>query len=447
MQVIEELLKPEIKGFSPDCLKEVISILSCHIREEDGSAPLLMEYIKKLVPQGDKYLSGLIELGIIERSGQYIPGSTSYKYNFASDYQSKYLSFVLDNAKLIRRIEKVYNYLKKQPNKLIRNHSEQIRFLNKLTIEAGYKEYLDSNYSADTEQFNLIAASATRIINKDITYSVDKTSGRFHSNLTNMAKGLRPFVRINGEPLINIDIKNSQPYLSTIILTNPSKVSWLTKNPAFALLLQSLKVSLNQDVKDYVSLVVSGQLYEYLMQEFSNGGLNLTREETKCQVLRILFARNRMPKDEINRKCRKIFKNKFPTVHGIFSKVRGQERGDKFSNFKRFAILLQRIEAYLMLDVILKRIYKELPDTIAVTIHDSIMTGILTNNVQAVRKIMAEELTFFAGLPPTIKIEDISKEKEENRKEIEENRMEIEENNEADIISNQYDATTLVNYN
>ena len=128
-----------------------------------------------------------------------------------------------------------------------------------------------------------------------------------------MAKGLRPFLRINGEPLINIDIRNSQPYLSTIILTNPSKVSWLTKNPAFALLLQSLKVSLNQDVKYYVSLVVSGQLYEYLMQEFSKGGLNLTRRETKSQVLRILFARNRMPKDEINRKCRQIFKSKFPS--------------------------------------------------------------------------------------------------------------------------------------
>ena len=141
---IEELLKPEIKGFSPDYMKEVISIVSCHVRKEDRSAPLLMEYIKKMVPQGDKYLSGLNDLGIIERSGQYIPGSISYKYNFASDYQSKYLSFVLDNAKLIRRIEKVYNDLKKQVNRSVRNHSEQIQFLNELTIDPDYKEYLNT---------------------------------------------------------------------------------------------------------------------------------------------------------------------------------------------------------------------------------------------------------------------------------------------------------------
>jgi hypothetical protein len=137
------------------------------------------------------------------------------------------------------------------------------------------------------------------------------------------------------------------------------------------------------------------------MKEFE-----LTRDETKVQVLRILFARNRMPKDGINRKCRMIFKKRFPTVYRIFNKVRGNAKGDKFHSFKRFAILLQRVEAYLMLDVILKRIYKELPGTVAITIHDSIMTGILTDNVNAVRKIMVEELTKFTGFRPQIKIED-----------------------------------------
>jgi len=240
-------------------------------------------------------------------------------------------------------------------------------------------------------------------------------------------------LRIKGEPLVNIDVKNSQPYLSTILLTNPGKVSWLTENPAFVLLLQSLKVSLNLDVKKYISLVASGTLYEYLMTEFSTEGLTLTRDETKRQMLRILFARNRTPRDEINRKARQIFKDRFPTVHRIFSKVRGHTKGDKFHNYKRFAILLQRIEAYLILDVILRRIYKELPGTITVTIHDSIMTGVLTNNVEAVRKIMIEELTFFVGIPPKIQIEENNKRKEKDR--------------ERTIIYNQYDATTFVSIN
>ena len=305
--------------------------------------------------------------------------------------------------------------------------------------------------------------SATRIINGEIVYSVDNTSGRFHSNITNMAKGLRPYLRIKGEPLANIDIKNSQPYLSTIILTDPGKVSNMTKNHAFAMLLQTLKYKDTEDVKKYICLVASGQLYEFLMAEFSKEGLHLTRTETKVQVLRILFARNRMPRNPINdtevfiskltekekrkreefirdypkiKKARQIFIKSFPKVHRIFSKVRGHEKGDKFQNFKRFAILLQRIESFLMLNIILKRIYKELPGTIAVTVHDSIMTGVLTNNVEAVRKIITEELTLFVGIAPKTNIEGIIEEKEEKKEEVRKR-----------TISNQYVATNLVSLN
>lgn len=402
---IERKIQPKIKGYCSDNLKEVISIVACHVRKDKGSSQLQMTYIKNLVPQGDKYLIGLIDLNIIQRSGFPVKGQSSYQYNFTPEYLSKYISLPLRNAKLILRIEQARTKYIKVAAKSIRSRSEQTKYLKQLTIAPEYNEYIKSHYFPETDQLNSVVRSATRIINSDIFYSIDSTSGRFHSNITNMAKGLRPFLRINGEPLVNLDIKNSQPFLSTILLTDPGKISYMTKIPAFALLLQTLKVSLSQDVKKYISLVASGQLYEYLMSEFSKEGLTLTRDETKVQVLRILFARNRMPQNETNRKARQIFKDRFPKVHRIFSKVRGSAKGDKFTNFKRFAILLQRIESYLILDVILKRIYKELPGTIAVTVHDSIMTGILTNNVEAVRQIMIDELTFFVGFRPKITFE------------------------------------------
>ena len=434
--LIEDLIKPRIKGYSRDNLKEVISIVACHIRRGESSTPLKMIYIKKLVPQGDKYLSGLIDLGIIERSG--IASQKKhicYNYKFSAEYQSKYLSFPLNNASLIRRIEEAQETFRKEDAKSIRGHSEQTKYLKQLTIESNYKSFIESNYTSETDQYNSVLGSATRIINGDTCRcSIDNTSGRFHSIITNMAKGLRPYLRIKGEPLTNLDVKNSQLYLSTIILTNPSKVSWMTENPVFALLLQTLKVSQKQDVINYIQLSVLGQIYEYLMAEFAKEGLILTRAETKRQVLRILFARNRMPKDEINRTCRQIFIKRFPTVHRIFSKVRGSEKGDKFQNFKRFAILLQRIESYLMLDIILKRIYKELPGTIAVTVHDSIMTGILTNNIEAVRKIMIDELTFFVGFEPKIKNELNIEDKEEEEERV-------------CVFSNQYSATNLETLN
>jgi hypothetical protein len=408
LQSIEDLIKPTIKGYCIDNLIEVISIVACRVRKkekektEEPTAQIQMTYIKMLVPQGDKYLKGLIDIGVIKRSGNFAIGKTSYQYSFTSEYKSKYISLPLNNPELIKRIEKVHLQFKKNTsNKSNRGGFEQVKYLNQLTLAPGFYEFIEANYSSDTEKYNYALASVTRIENGDIKYNRDNTSFRFHSTVTNMPKGLRPFIRVKGEQLFNLDKKNSQPSLSTIFLTNPGKVSKMTKNPAFTLLLQSLKVPMNQDVTTYVSLMKYGKFYEYLMSEFSKEGIVISRNETKKQVLRILYDRNRMPVNLINRRCKQIFKDRFPTVHKIFSKIRGSEKGDKFSNYKRFAILLQSIESYLILDVILNRIYKELPGTIAITIHDSIMT----NNVEPVLKIMKEELTFFIGFEPKIEIE------------------------------------------
>lgn len=414
---VEENIRTKIKGFSRENLLEVISIVACQTRKDGKAAQLQMTYIKRLVPQGDRYLYELMNYNIIQRSGNAVKGKTSYQYSFTPEYFSKFISLPLNNQKLINRIMKAHEYKIKKIKNSINGYSEQVKYLKLLTIDDGFKEFINTTYSNEANKYNSVLASATRIVNRDFFYSVDDTGGRFHSNITNCAKGLRPYLRINNEPLVNIDIKNSQPFLSTLLLMNPGKVAFLTKNKAFAMLLQTLKVPQNKDVNKYVSLVINGQFYEYLMAEFSKEGLNLTRPETKVQVLRILFARNRMPKDETNRKARQIFINRFPTVHRIFSKIRGHEKGNQFTSFKRFAILLQSIESHLMLRVILKRIYKELPGTIALTIHDSIMTGIINDNLETVRKIMVDEMAFFVGFRPQTDIEGNMK-IEKDRKEI-----------------------------
>ena len=432
LNTISDLVKPEVKGFNLDYFKEIISIIACHVRRDSGDPPLKNSYLRRLVPFAERYLKALINLEIIYRSPYYTPGQISYKYNFNPDYQSKYVTIPLNNTKLIRRIREAYSEIGKEAALTIRGCSTQVKYLKQLSLAPGWQELVE-NYKDDTEVYNSVLASAIRIVNNDIFYSRDATERRFHSNVTNMKRELRPYLRVNGKPLLNIDIKNSQPYLSTIILTFPSKIISLAKNTTFSMTLQSLKVSHNEDVKKYIKLVADGQFYEYLIQEFAREGIKLTRSEAKVQVLRILFAPNRLPKNEVNRNCRLIFKKCFPTVHRIFSKVRGRDQGTKFENSNRFAILLASIESFLMLDVILKRIYKEHPGVIAITIHDSIMTGILTDEVEAVRKIMIEELNSFVGFSPKIEIEDYERYLEKKVRE------------ENSLI--QYDVTTFVSCN
>lgn len=405
LESLEVKFRQNIKGFSIINLIEVISIIACRTWKNQARAPLKMVYLKKVVPQADKYLSALMDHGIVIRSGQAIPGKVSYMYEFAPNYVSRYLELPLKDAKLINRIDRVYKENQKAANKKAKGYLGQAKYLRRLSIDRQFKDYLDSLTDLTVSQYNSFLTSATRIKNGDISYNVDTTSYRFHSNITNISKCLRPFLRIDGRPLVNIDLKNSQPYISTIILTDPARVSRLVKDPAFAMLLQTLKVSRNHDVTKYIDLCISGKIYEYLMTEFGKEGLIQTRSETKVQLLRILFANNRQPMDKTNKKARQIFIKLFPSVHKIFSKVRGSKSGDTDKSYRRFAILLQRIESFLMLDRVLKRILKEYPNMVAVTIHDSILTDLRPGNVDTIRTIITEEFTHFVGLSPQVSID------------------------------------------
>ena len=85
---------------------------------------------------------------------------------------------------------------------------------------------------------------------------------------------------------------------------------------------------------------------------------------------------------------------------------------------------MQSLESFLILEAILKAIRAELPGVIAMTIHDSIMTGedartgIMTNNVAGVIRIMERELTKFIGFKPTIAVEGIKKAIEQKNHEV-----------------------------
>jgi len=402
---IESVMRKDIGGFCLDNLKQVIHLVAYNTRKDKNDTQLKMSYIKRYVAQGDKYLRGLISLGIVDRSGYYKPGYSSYTYSFNKEYESKYISIPLTNLKLIRRIKETRNKIRKEASYSIRDRSDQTIYIRQLTLDDGYIDFIEKNYTSTVPQYNYAVSSTTRIINKDFYYKVDTTSYRFHSNVTNLPGKLVYYLRVNGEPLANIDVKNCQPYLSILVLTNPKKLIEFAHGQELKSVFSSLDIKHTADIKKYISLTVNGQLYEYLMNSMSREGLYLDREATKKQVLRALFAPNRMPMDPINRKAREVFINEFPNVHMIFSLVRGNLKGDKFTRHSRFSILLTRVETHLILEVIVKRIARELPGTIVITKHDSVLTGIYTDNLKEVKQIMIEEFSKFAGYPPRLKDE------------------------------------------
>jgi len=250
---------------------------------------------------------------------------------------------------------------------------------------------------------------------------------------------IRNAITYKGQKLVSIDIKNSQPYLSTLLL---NRNFWITakkepKKDAFlSISFDEPKILYSTSFKDikgsksnhininninnnnivpytmlgdmenallqqgfdhYIQLVVSGKFYEYLEEVFKMhlGVGYADRKEVKSAVFQVLFTDNRFLGQD-DAKPKKLFQKLFPAVYDIFSKIKSKDK----SILPR---LLQSIESYLIVDVISNRIATELPNAPIFTIHDSIATT--EEYVDAVELIMEEELCNAIGYPPKLKKE------------------------------------------
>ena len=395
-QIIPEKLEPKLKdiekhppsipGFRMSYLLQVVYWI-CTKKDENGYSYLNIIYLRTYIPQGDQYLKFLLTEGIIERTSNYKPGSRSYGYKFTNQYESKYIVKAVTDTKLIERLSKV-------PEKWAYGFGTQNKYIKSFTFDPEVLRFAEATYSGESLKNAIVSIT---MVNNEEKYSlVDDAGGRFYSNLTNMPKELRQFVMVKNDYLkANVDIKNSQPYFTTLILTNPAKVAKFAKNKEFAMLLKHLHIPDNDDIKLYIKLVTKGQFYEYLMPYFEVKGLPCTRPDVKDSVMKILFDQNR---ESISR-AKRIFRKLFPTVFEVFSIVRGSGRGE------RFPILLQAIEAHIVLKVILVRINKEYPEIIAFSVHDSLL---VTDNPEIVEAVMVDELAKFTGYSPVVKIDFFS---------------------------------------
>lgn len=384
---------PRISGFRISYLKQIIYWVITK-KEENGFSYLKMEFLRRQIPQAEQYIKFLRSERIIDRTKNYVPGIRSYGYKISDPYNSRLKFTLVTDPKLIRNIQQA-------PKRFAKGCQVQNRYIKLFTFDPEAEIFAKQNYSGGRYESAMISIN---MANNGEKYStIDKAGHRFYSNITNMPKELRQFVTVKGKRLIaNVDIKNSQPFFSLLILTDPAKVARFAKNHKFAMILKTLNVPENNDVDYFIELVTKGEFYDFLIPYFEERKLvNVAptykekRDIVKKAVMKILFDRNRKKPS----KCKQFFTEKFPTVANIFSIVRG--RGDG----SRFPILLQAIEAHIVLKVILPRINEEHPDIIAFSVHDSLL---VTSCPEIVSQVMEEELLKFTGFTPQIKKERFS---------------------------------------
>lgn len=337
-----------------------------------------------------RYIDYLINAGVIKRS-YYIAGMKSYGYKMASvnlDLVSHKVVQIEDKT-LIARVKK----LNEVTYTISTNVTKNYKYL---------KKWFNTNLTAEIPE-SLQHYHKSKLINiNDNRYrmSIDDFGKRLHTNLTNLPTDFRQYLRYNGQPLVEIDIKNSQFYMAIKLLMRHIQ----SKNPEIFNLLNNIegqgdKISFLSevdgltDIAKFITDVTTGNFYESLVEDYNTKyKTTLDRDDAKKLMLRVMFS-----KSTYNDSFKSVFKQRYPVVAEVFNHKKRVNKL-KEDKYKALSQSLQRIESGLMIRTICEN--EALTDVPMFTIHDSIMTT--QENVELVKDIMITELTDVIGFTPML---------------------------------------------
>jgi hypothetical protein len=394
----------------------------------NGFVPINAQLLQKKVRNYKQYLDYLVASNVFEVSKQYIPGEKSRGYKFCIQYATPVLIVTegkqekpgvnnsISKNMLSKQNQKKYQHLIKWFNDglqidkelaqqfILQDYQIKVAHKSKLSVKETKKDPL-LQYNSSFVSIEKFAAGAKH-------FNIDSFGFRLHTILTNLRSELRNILIYNGLQLVSIDIKNSQPFMSTLLFNCsfwefPSQPDVLTHNSIglstinifnkystciFIMLCKKANSCKESDVQKYREIVHNGTFYEY-MAEHSNIDV-ANRKELKAAMFQMLFTDNRF----LNQKeasPKRIFKELFPDVYKLFCLLKQKEK----DNMPK---LLQRIESHVILLTITKRIAKEHPELPIFTIHDSIVTT--QGNEEYIQLVMLEEMTRIFGFPPQLTV-------------------------------------------
>jgi len=370
-EIIEAMLPEELKRYVWEACYFIHAIINkwSHWQDnENGDVQLKFEYLKKLIPWRilKRLRDVLVEIGIVTSDRYYQKGKKSIGYWLAEQYDIRdagWTGHVVKNAKLNKRLRAfregqydrdceilVYlnEWLKQLDVKLIPCLEALGRIPNYLQNEMTIRTIFDRQYEFKQDSF-----------------------GRIHTNLTRLIKDARPYLSINGKPLVNIDIKNSQPLFLCKVLIDKS-------------------IERDETTSRFINLCEDGKIYEYLMEKY--GRIRNRNRFKRFFFKYILFG----PLRYEDRNCNKqkasvkrymeistIFGNEFPVVWNLICKI-------KRKKYQLLSHLMQQKESNFVINNVCTRIMNERLGIPLLTIHDRIMTH--AEHADYVKKIIIEEM-------------------------------------------------------
>ena len=399
---------------------------------KDSYVRLKNSYLRKMVNSrwANPIKSDLVEMGIMEiepaktgRLHSYKVGRNSKGYRLTAKYRNRGFNSVDASEKLIKLRDKHYfediTYdeerlpiedrveiaLETYRNKTDAQDPKYRRlraYMKEITIDfPAAMKYLDSIADEiSQDKYNAYAIAIDCIMDNDLIYlKTDPRTGRLYTNITNLYKGLRPFIKYQGQELVQVDIANSQPFFFNFTIRemwphkgikmkyNTTKREGKRKKKGISV--DSAEPDLS-DIALYLQKTQKGEFYDHLLAELNRSkGTNYTRDEFKPTAFGKIFFCKR--ESNFHYKESKIFKEIYPNVFKVILH-------EKLHDHRLLALKLQKSEADIMIEKIAIPLSEEMP---IFTIHDSIMTT--KKNLPKVKRYIKQVFKEQLGVVPTLK--------------------------------------------
>jgi hypothetical protein len=377
-----------------------------------GRVPLKTDYLRSIIGRHhvDAVRRAALEVGYIDRDCSYRAGRRSQTYWLLPPHDSA----------PARRREIADFALRRNLGMWHDSRRRQTARAQMPGVDAAVHEHLRRNLRRVTIDSAIDAAgqlpAARQIAVEDLLrgearfFSVDRF-GRMHTSMTNFPRDYRRFLRVDGKPLVNVDVGEAQPIFVAIFCANffdtdinlkggigpktrdlpPSHTLYDgqtmmdNRHPNGVVFGRLDRAALPADLRAFLELCEGRGLYQAVADR-----LNKTRIEVKKRVLAALFDRA-WRRNAVSDALDELF----PTVMEVLRRV-------KQPDHRRLAHVAQRMESGFMFGRVVPRIMAERPELFVATIHDSILTT--RGNEEYVRQVMLDEFARL-GLSPQVRAE------------------------------------------
>lgn len=241
---------------------------------------------------------------------------------------------------------------------------------------------------------------------------------------------MRKYLRVDGQPLVNVDISNSQPLFLGLLVKKKvgeegrkgererEEKEKKEKRDICGYFCRETEIPISTfpssyppDLVTYLSLCQQGKLYAYVNERMPCP-VDFTDEEAymgfKKAFLAVLYAPEWFSRDSVREGIHSVLWAHFPTLAAFVEDEKTSHKDLSWKDrHKALARQAQIQESDFVYNRVVPAIMKKYPDLYITTVHDSVMTTV--GNEDKIRRIMLSEFARL-GVRPNIKIERFSNE-------------------------------------